>query len=301
MKYLIQQKIGTLAENAVNVAKSDPSFTVDDITFYQWEFNHRDGWLGDAWLAEATIDAENFSDAYRQFRAKLVRIVPRIAFVGQAYTEFGNQPFLILKEGSDIAYFYDILDRRHVGLMFQEDEEAALRALIDNHEVSDEFFLYWSDAVNTIGYSPKLLVMFSAIEALAKKPNGKKDYGKIEAILGPELKQEIFTPTTGLRHRLTHGEHFSVNDFSKNYVEEIHKKIVQYFNQEILGSKLITEDVTGPQRHLFGNKELGRYFIKAKKTGAQLRLREVLKNFDDAGEDRLRPTDYDLERDPKNY
>src|ERR1700722_13762282 len=263
MKYKIEYRIETLAENAVGLATEQPFFTLNDINFSHWEFNHRDGWLADAWLAEATIDADNLENAYQTFRAKMVRIVPRIAFVSQCYTELLLQPFLIIKEGADIGYFYDAFDETHSGLMFMDEEKDALERLLTS-QADDAFFFYWNDAVNSIGYTPKLLLMFSALEALAKKPNGDKDWAMIESILGKDLKDEIFKPTEGPRHRLTHGEYLNQSDFPGNYAEVIHKKVMEYFNKNVLGADLLTVDVVSPQRHFFGNKSVGKYFIRPK-------------------------------------
>lgn len=172
--------------------------------------------------------------------------------------------------------------------MFGQDELLALNSLLDNSEIPDEFYLYWNEAVNTIGYSPKLLVMFSALEALFKRERDKsKDayYKKIEVIFGPELKAVFYgtkdKPKTGLRHRLVHGEYFNADDGKINYVEEIHNLITRYFNDSVFGKKLITESVVHPQRHLFGNKEGWNGFIKpmgCKKLGLKELLSDIEKN-----------------------
>lgn len=284
MKYKVEYRIETLAENAVGVTSDQPTFTIDGITFTHWDFNHRDGWASDAWLAEAKIEANDYRQAHKQFMDKISRIVPRVAFVSQCYTESLNQPFLIVKEGSEIGFYADYFDSGHVGLMFMDEQKSALDKLLGS-QIDDDFFFYWNDAVNTIGYAPKLLVMFSAIEALAKQPNGKKDWVLIENILGTDLKSEIFEPKTGLRHRLVHGEYFSPQDFRpKDYVGEIHKKVMAYFNKSVLGADLLTEDVHNPQRHFFGNKMVGMCFLRPKDSSAHLTLKEVLADFSESEE-----------------
>lgn len=290
-KYYIEQKIETLAENSIGVEESQSRFELDNIIFEQWEFNHRDGWLGNAWLAKATIEATSVTEAYQLFRAKLVKIIPRVSFVSQCYIEFGTEPFLIRKEEADAAYFYDIQEVGGVGLMFDEPHLDALRKLTEA-DIPEEFFLFWNEAVNTTGYSPKLLVMFSALEALAKKPNGSKDHERLELILGKELKDDIFKQTSGLRNRLVHGEHFLETDFRRNFVEGVHRAVVGYFNQYIFGKGVISLDTVSPHRRLSGNKEVGRYFIEPI-NDAQLDLKSVLRSFN-AAEDRLRNPDYNL-------
>ena len=55
-------------------------------------------------------------------------------------------------------------------------QQKALLALLGCPQIPEEFFYYWNDAVNSTGYSSKLVLMFSAIEALVKKPDGEKDF-----------------------------------------------------------------------------------------------------------------------------
>lgn len=284
MKYRIQHRILTLAHNAVwnkTAPQKQGSFTFEDVTFSHWDFNLRDGWLEDAWLAESTIEAPSSPGAFKIFREKIDRIVPRISLLVQSYIEYGTEPFLIHKEGSDVAFFRYTKDSGAVGLMFTEREQEALGLLLANAAIPKEFFYYWNDAVNAIGYSSKLLLMFSAIEALVKK-NGKKDWQLMELILGKQLKEDLFgTPKksdAGLRHRLVHGEYFNATDAGKDYLDLVHKKVIAYFNDVIFGKKLIAEDVVHPQRHFFGNRQECRTFIKSNGT-ASLTLKEVLEDF----------------------
>lgn len=137
--------------------------------------------------------------------------------------------------------------------------------------------------MNATGYTPKLGLMFCALEALVKKASGKKDWDKLNAILGKDLCDEIFLPKTGLRHRLTHGEYFDEGDGKKNYVHIIHSKIIQYFNSSVLGQTLLQEDVVAPQRHVFLNKEEIGVFIKPYYEGAKLVLRDGLDDFEKNG------------------
>ncbi|HET9721631.1 MAG TPA: hypothetical protein VFP32_01200 [Candidatus Saccharimonadales bacterium] len=291
MKYRIQQQIETLAENAVGMMNEQPSFEANGITFTHWDFNHRDGWFVDAWQAEANIEASDYKKAFAEFGKLLTPVIPRIAFVSQCYTEARMQPILIVKHGSDIGLFSDFFASDPVGLMFMDEEKSALDKLLADNSIDNAFFFYWNDAVNTAGHTAKLLVLFSAIEALAKKPNSEKDWVLIENILGKELKDEVFKPTTGLRHRLIHGDYFSPKD-SKNYVDVIHKKVMVYFNDHILGAKLLGEDVTHPQRHFFGNKMHGARFISPKDSSISFNLRTALDDANSSEDRRLDKFDW---------
>lgn len=286
-KYEIEHKILTLAHCAVMEKKDDPaSFEVDDIKFSHWDFNYRDGWLIDAWLAVATIEAENYHKAFAEFIKKLSRLIPRISLISQSYIEYLSEPFIIHKTGSNTAFFRYTNDTGAVGLMFMEGEQKALKILIDNKVIPEAFYYYWNDAVNATGYSAKLLLMFSAIEALVKK-NGQKDWNLINEILGSDLVEELFgtkeKSNTGLRHRLVHGEYFGNQDNGKNYLDLVHNKVIKYFNDKIFKESLIHENVTHPQRHFFGNKQECKTFVKVKTNESIFSLKDLLQDFSDHG------------------
>ncbi len=105
-EYKIEQRILSLAECAVNVSRDTPaSFEMNGIHFSHWNFNWGDGWLTDWWLAESTIKAKTISAAYRTFSRRLIKIIPRVAFISQSYIAHQLEPFLIHKIGTDIAFF----------------------------------------------------------------------------------------------------------------------------------------------------------------------------------------------------
>jgi len=275
-KYTIEQKIRTTAENAVMSGEKPASFICEGVEFSHEDFDYQEGWLSDFWLAKTTIEEENFNKAYGVFINKLNRIIPRIALISQCYVNFINESFLITKEESDNAFFGLSIDSKYVGLMFQENEQKILNQLLVN-DVPENFYKYWNDAVNTTGYSSKLLIMLSALEAISKKTNGKKDWDKLTEILGEELKDKLFERNKGLRNRLVHGEYFSKDD-ATNFVQEIHKAVIKYFNKQN-GDNKINEDVVSPQRSFFENKEGGFWFIK-KIGDANIDLKSVVSALD---------------------
>jgi len=282
-KYKIEHKILSLAHCAVMSDEKKPaSFNAEGIEFTHWNFNYRDGWLENAWIASSYIEASDFIQAINFFRKKLTRIIPRISLISQSYIEFVLEPFLVLETSKDFAFLKYIEDKEACGLMFMEKEEKALKNLLDNKDVPEEFYFYWNDAVNSVGYSAKLLLMFSAIESIVKKHN-KKDWDLVNKILGKDLVEELFgtkeEPNSGLRHRLVHGEYFSNVDNGKNYLDIIHKKVIGYFNKEIFFETLISEEVVQPQRHFFGNKEEGNLFIRNKNCTNDINLKELLEDF----------------------
>ncbi len=260
------------------------SFEIDGINFSHWSFNYTQGWQEDFWLAKGEMEALIAVDAINDFRRKLGLIVPKVALIGQSYAEYVVEPWLLKKDGSDIALYRHTKDRPGVGLMFQEQERKALELLLKNTEIPSAFYAYWNDAVNSIGYSPKLVLMFSAIESLVKDKNGKKDWSKIENILGKDLTMDLYgtkqKPETGLRHRLVHGEYFNNGDSQKDYLDLLHKKVISYFNETILKENLIETNIVHPQRHPFGNKEGGFVFIRQK---VEVSLAEVESTFGSSG------------------
>jgi len=262
--------------------KDEPaSFEIDGIKFSHWEFNYAEGCKTDAWIAISTIKAVKFDEAFNEFSKKLSKLIPRISLISQCYNEYISEPFLIHKTDSDTVFFRSIRDIGAVGLMFNEEGREALEILQKNTEIPDEFYYYWKDAVNTTGYSAKLLLIFSAIEALAKK-NGKKDWSLIKGILGEDLTSELFEQSNkGLRHRLVHGEYFHNQDLGKNYLELIHNKVITYFNKEIFSKPLICEYVRNPQRHFWGigNKQECLLFLRRKDGNNSFSLKDLLNEF----------------------
>lgn len=284
-EYVIEQKILTLARCAVMTEGSTPaSFGFEGVKILHWDFNYREGWLTDAWLATSTIKAENYHKAFVEFNKKLSRLIPRVSLISQSYIEYLAEPFMIHRVGEEIVFFRYIKDRAAVGLMFMEKEQRALKILLEKETIPKEFYYYWKDAVNATGYSAKLLLMFSAIEALVKK-DGKKDWNLINEILGDDIIKELFgtegQSKTGLRNRLVHGEYFGIQDGGKDYLGIVHNKIINYFNTKVFHENLLNENVTNPQRHFFGNKEEYRTFIKAKEKNYPISLKDLLKDFNE--------------------
>lgn len=291
-KYKIEQKILTVSKCAVMSRKYNPSsFVVDDVEFYHWEFNHSQGWLKDAWIASSVIESSNFREAFGELNKKLSKLIPKIALISQSYIEYISEPFIIHKIDSEEVFFRYVKDMDSIGLMFMEEHERALNILLSKEDINEAFYYYWNDAVNTTGYSAKLLLMFSAIEALVKK-DGKKNWKLINKILGEDLVKKLFgTPTepnSGLRHRLVHGEYFNSIDNSDNYLDQIHKKVVEYFNNEIFFEELINNDVVSPQRHFFGNKEEANMFIRPINPNIVVSLKDVLEDFSDSKLNKVR-------------
>jgi len=286
MRYEIQHRIETLSHISM---VDNTEFSFQEIFFDNWDF------LGASnfWLARGIIEASNLDEAINYFNKKLLKLIPPIAFISQCYTEFRSQSFLVKRKDKDFAFIRFIRDSGGVALSFGDEERKALESLVENNKMPKEFYRYWNDGVNSIGYSSKLLLLCAALEAIAKVGLSKDDrkykekfYQKIEDILGVDLKKDLWgtqeNPNSGLRQRLVHGEYLSRCDVQHDYVDLVHKKIIEYFNKSILKEKLLSEDVIDPQRHIWGNMECYENFIRA--TGNKpLGLKEVLAELDEKG------------------
>lgn len=263
--YIVEHRIDTLLLNSVLEVEDSfiPHFEVGDLQFKHWDFSIIDNFIDRAWLVRGLFQEPNLLAAISNMRKQLSFLIPRITFLGQAYTTFEDSSFLAWNTTSStgVAYLNFTYERKATPLMFTHKEKNALQRLIVSADVNEDFYLYWNDAVNTHGYTSKLLILFSALEALVKKPNGEKDWLKLEGILGGELKNKFFEPTIGLRHRLIHGEYFGKED-TQDYVKMIHESVRTYFNKNVLRSNLIASDIIGPQRHPFNNLLVYRTFIK---------------------------------------
>ncbi|MFA5022805.1 MAG: hypothetical protein WC385_01540 [Candidatus Paceibacterota bacterium] len=295
MRYLIEHWIETLATNAVKTGDGRlDSFSRDEIVFSHSEFNFRDGWIGHNWIASGTIDADDHITAINSFRGKLIKIIPKIALISQCYIDFISQSFLVIKEDRELAFFRYVNNIEPTPLMFMENELKALDILLENGDIPEEFYYRWNDLVNSYGYTSKLLNIISAIESLTKKPNGEKDWEKRKLILGEDLVTHLWGPS-GLRHRLSHGDYY-IKDDDKNYLDLIHQKIISYFNDYVLKEKLLATDIIKPQRHFFGNKEEGRWFIKPKQ-GNQINIKDVLKDFNENGIHDIKNYEYEWDKE----
>ncbi len=100
MQYRLEQRIHTLARNQAGEQWPRPEFTVDEVRFLSWNSSGSHvGQEGQYWLATTTLVADTLFKAWDAFSEELSTLVPKIATVSQCYTEYADQPVLILKEG----------------------------------------------------------------------------------------------------------------------------------------------------------------------------------------------------------
>lgn len=284
--YIIQHRIHILSQAFLKTNEWSASFRVDSFQFSQWDFNWAEAHKTEYWLIEAEVQSEHFRTAFSDFRKKINSIIPRVAMISQCYAEYSNEPFLIHKKDSETAFFSYRKFSDAVPLIFNADNFKALEKLKNYEGINDEFYYYWNDMVNVTGYSAKLLLLCSALEALAKSPiNAKGKSGKYDffvSILGQDLKDKMWENNDkGIRHRLIHGEYFNADrDKNNDYLGEAYKKVIDYFNSQILGENLI-RGVINPQRHPDGNMRVGKYFLKRKKESPPFVLKSLMAGCDE--------------------
>jgi len=235
-QYEIQCRVEALAQFEMKSNSEASSFISDRIHFSHWGKGLLRG--DNFWLAKVIVKAGNKNEAMGCFNKAMARLIPQIAFISQCYIEFASQPFLMKRFDKNFAFFRYVQESEGIGLMFGEREKKALEILLIAKEVPGAFYSYWNDAVNTFGYSSKLLLLCAALDALGKADLSRGDrkykekfYQKIEEIIGPELKKDLWgtkeDPNSGLRQRLVHGDYLGQDDVEKNYVELLHKRIIK--------------------------------------------------------------------------
>ncbi len=284
-KYIIEQRVRTLSHLSVglNDDKPVPEMSIDDFLFTQWDFNYAEGWKGDAWLVQKEVEVNSGIEAINNFRKDLDKIVQKLTFVSQCFMDFYREPFLIFKSigNQDNVFFYKhIQNKTGVGLQFDESEINAYESI--KGFKYPEAFRFLQECSNTIGYVPKLLLLFSALEAMCGKIERQNADGKIYItydknemmkILGCSLYNELFGPN-GIRHKLDHGEMVETV-FGKDYVNEIYKNIICYFNNNF---KTQLDEVVSPQRHFYDNHEFINFWLKPK-DNFEVNLKNCIKSF----------------------
>jgi len=283
MRYVLEQRIHTLSQLMIEGDAGRFAFMIEDVSFSQWPASIANPWEHQYWLSKAEIEAGDYVSAWRNFRRKLIRIVPRLSVVCQCYIEFLGQPILITRADRDIGFIHWVREDEPVGLSFMEQEREATKLLLQNETIPEEFFYYWNDAINSMGYASKLLLMMAAVETLVKVPTERgrpqKDFEKMVLILGADLKEALWgeegNSSYALRHRLAHGDYFAPGDIDQDYLSLLHRRVMTFLNQEILGEDLLENGIVNPQRHLLGNRTQAHAFLKPL-TRAALNLPDVM-------------------------
>lgn len=255
-QYLIEHKIKTLSE------LSKP-FDFEGFNFRQWDFNYRDGWLGDAWIAKKIIEEENVLKAINVFRKELASIVERMSFISQCFASMNLESYLIIKKNDNhdnVLFLFSSREAKGVPLHFNEKEKKDLNKIKDFERQA--VFKYLNESTNATTYYTRLAMLVIVLESIAsamKKESGLtvKEYIEKEILKDGNLYQTLFAKGTGVRNRLFHGQEINI---AEDYAGKIYKKIVEYFNSKY-GLEINT-GVISPQRNFTGNYAAGRAWLK---------------------------------------
>ena len=193
-------------------------------------------------IISGEIEEENYNAAMEKFSKEVTQWLSKIVFITQTSVEklCGT---VCYKEGSDYAILIRAM-YRNTGNSFYHRLTAPILKELSEQEVPEEFYLYWMDASMINNYAGKISLMLFALEALAKSREGNK-YQVLEEILGEKLKDRLYKPTQGVRHQLVHGEYHE----NEVLYGELHKKTIEYFNNNILKTHRLPEDFVLPQRN----------------------------------------------------
>lgn len=288
-QYDIQHKIKALAkiDEDYSGASIKAEFFIDNLCFRQWDCTEQDGSIGDAWIVQTQIEAENSVDAYVVLVQKLNEILPRICFVSQCFLDFGHESFLILKKNNNpdnVFAFKRFDETKGGGLSFGKQEETAVKKLKGYQY--PQVFKFLQESINTTNYYARTALMLAALEAMSGEvqamscncENAKKrltyNRNEMKKILNDDELVDSLFGSGGIRHKLFHG---NIKDFEsafpEDYFSKIHKAIIRYFNN--LYSVKITEDAKDVPRDFIIKSEI---FLPLKAKGF-VSLQDVVKTF----------------------
>ncbi len=292
-EYKISHKIKTLAE------LWEP-FAYKGFNFRQWDFTIADGPKGEAWIVEKEIKASNLLNAINKFRKELLDIIQQCCFVSQCYFSFIPESWMVLKKNNNdenIFFLRFTKEVEAVSLHFDKEEIESLKKL-------DSFprkpaFMYLNESTNAVTFYSRLAMLIITLESIAgeKSPNvTDKEFIKNKILKDDKLFDEIFARGSGIRNKIFHGKDVDITD---NYIDNIYKKIVEYFNSEF-GTN-INLSVVDPQRIPWGNYVELRGFFKPKDQIIP-DFKNVVEKFSASAQTNcVIPTDYEFLPEFKNY
>ncbi len=281
--YLIEHKIRTLAK------LWDNKFTHNGLEFRHWDLTMQEGSIGKAWIVRSEMDAPTVVDAINDFRRSLMRLLDRIAFLSQCYTYANIESFMVVRQNANpkqiflLSYVKDI---EGVSLSFREDEVKSLEQL-ESYAEKGDVFRYLCEAANATSYYTRLVMLISALEAIAGEKTEKKGrkqtdkaYIRDQILKDSELYGRIFKHGKGIRNCLLHGgkiDFTAAEHRDIDYIDNIYKAIVRYFNENH-GTNINTR-VVKPLRTPHGNYTISRPWLKPKQTGYAFDLKTVIEHY----------------------
>lgn len=183
------------------------NFEYDDLRFEQWSFSFAKWPHWDAWIVFYEMDAENAIDALNLFLKKLSTVLPRIFFGIPVWHSFWYHEPLIISRDNFQTGFYCLRKKREWTWLTITDEILDLLKDQDFQNIPDNFFLYYSEFINSISALSWLSLWLSALEIIRPESNEERKklfweglyyklYWKLDKRY-PDRKQ-------GIRHKIHH-------------------------------------------------------------------------------------------------
>ncbi|MFH1048092.1 MAG: hypothetical protein V1732_00320 [Patescibacteria group bacterium] len=256
-EYIIEQRIKTSADlGLIGKGGINPYFEYQGVHFKYSDF-YNSGWGSGYWIAKFEIQAKRHVIAYDEFKKLMNMIIPRLAFSSQCYFSFIHEPFIIMnKSNFNRCLFKYSYDNPSLNRLYTNEDLAVFYKLISENKISDEFYCFWLDAINTIGYSSKLLLMFAAVESLTKNLKSNLKSKLRENIFGKKLKEEIYkhddgnkNNKMGLRHRISHGYYFKNDKEAADYFNQVQNSVISYINKTYFSCSFDEKNIKTQRNH----------------------------------------------------
>ena len=227
--YVIEHRIDTLLELW-------KPFNLNGFFFEAWSTDMMAG-QQDGWIAKREVEADTVDNAFREFSKDFYRLVDRIGFVGQCYTAAELEPFRITKPADERFFWRYSKKSNPVPLHFEEAERRSLDAL-ESYKEKGDAFRYLREASNSTSFYTRLVMLVSALEAMAgdiqtkQGPKTNKKYISNNILKDKNLCDKIFKHEKGIRNQILHGG-FVDDDIhgAVDYNVIVYDSIVDYFNK----------------------------------------------------------------------
>ncbi len=174
---------------------------------------------------------------------------------------------------------------------FREEERESLEAL-ETYDEKGDVFRYLREETNAATYYTRLVMLISALEAIAgQSPTRRgrstdKDYIRQEIVQDDELFDRLLKYGEGVRNLLLHGSKVDLassehRDF--NYAVQLHGKICGYFNRKH-HTKINMAAIDVPRASSGNYKTLGMW-LTPRPPETLLDLRTLVEQFPEEGDE----------------
>lgn len=283
--YKIERKVYTYSE-----IWESQNFELKGYSFKNWEFSHKKGCYGNAWLVSKEIKEKSIHKALKKFNKELHPILIRASYVSQCGMQHDVNPLLIEKISKNpekIFYLYYVNEVKESSLYFARDEQESLAEIIKLR--NNATFEFLSASNNSYTYHARLVSLIMALESMASEKEverkcancGKKDsykatdknYIKNVILKDQDLFKKIYDYKTGFRNSIFHGKYLKPED-GIDYAQIIYNKIREFFTEKY--KIKINNVVVGAPRNGLGKYEQAFLWAKPKDPSKKLNFKQLL-------------------------